>query len=102
MEGKITKAEARGFAVDTTVYPWVAYTGAHYTPTTWFTILTDLEAELHDALKVAQTHLETFGNIWECEVADAHQVAQQIDEALNVLGIFRSKRLDRLAADPSL
>jgi hypothetical protein len=85
MEGKITKAEAeaRGFAVDTTVYPWVAYTGPRYKPTTWFTILTDLEAELYDALKLAQTHLATFGNIWECEVSDAHQAAQTIDGLLH-------------------
>lgn len=87
MRRKITKveAEARGFAVDTTVYPWVAYDGPRFKPTRWFTILTDLEAELHDALKLAQTRLEGFGygDEWEREVADALQVAQQIDDVLH-------------------
>ena len=87
MKRKITtaEAEARGFAVDTTVYPWVAYVGPRFKPTRWFTILTDLEAELLDALKLAQTHLEYCGYVdnWERDVADAQQVAQQIDGLLH-------------------
>ena len=87
MKRKITKAEAeaRGFAVDTTVYPWVAYAGPRFKPTRWFTILTDLEAELLDVLELAQTHLEYcgYGDKWEREVADGQQVAQQIDYVLH-------------------
>ena len=87
MKRKITKAEAeaRGFAVDSSVYPWVAYSGPRFKPTRWFTILTDLEAELLDALKLAQTHLEfgVYDDRSEGELADGHQVTQQIDYVLN-------------------
>ena len=86
MKSKITKAEAEawGFAVDTTVYPWVAYTGPRYKPRRSFTILTDLDAELLDALKLAQTHLDDFCYRDKKErEADGQQVAQQIDGLLH-------------------
>lgn len=34
------EARDRGFAVDTTCYPWVAYKGARFNPTEWHSIQT--------------------------------------------------------------
>lgn len=39
------EAEAAGFTVDTTVYPWFAYKGHRFRPDESRTVLTDLEAE---------------------------------------------------------
>lgn len=44
-------AEALGYTVDTTCYPWVAYKGPRFNPTEWRCVLTDLESELLQAAK---------------------------------------------------
>jgi hypothetical protein len=48
------QAEAAGFKVDKTCYPWVAYEGARGRPTRWFDILTDKEAQLLAALEAVE------------------------------------------------
>ncbi len=44
------KAVARGFRVDSTVYPWLAYKGRRFATAESADVLTDLEAELYEAL----------------------------------------------------
>ena len=43
------KAVERGYVVDDTCYPWVAYKGPRFQPTELIKCLTDLESELLDA-----------------------------------------------------
>lgn len=45
------EAEASGWIVDTSCYPWVAYKGARFKPDDSMRVLTDLEAELTKALR---------------------------------------------------
>jgi hypothetical protein len=45
------EAEAVGMTVDTHCYPPFAYRGPRFNPASGMTILTDLEAELRDALQ---------------------------------------------------
>lgn len=46
------QAEAEGFTVDTTCYPWFAYKGSRFAPQASRTVLTDLEAELLSLMKL--------------------------------------------------
>jgi hypothetical protein len=46
------QAEARGYTVDTTVYPWFAYKGPRFNPTgQTFHVKTDRESELEFVLR---------------------------------------------------
>jgi hypothetical protein len=57
-----TANEARelGFTIDESCYPWLAYKGPRYAPSDRLEVLTDLEAELRDALKEANPSHEVL------------------------------------------
>lgn len=63
---KRIRAEALrdGFEVDTSCYPWIAYKGPRFQPTETKECLTDLEAELCDALC-------RFTDLWALEYLGA-------------------------------
>lgn len=42
-------ARKRGFTIDTTVHPWVAYKGPRFNPTEWHACYSDLEARVFAA-----------------------------------------------------
>ena len=46
-------AKERGYAVDDTIYPWVAYKGPRFNPETWCHVLTDYEANLEAMIRWA-------------------------------------------------
>lgn len=52
------QAEQAGYTVDTHCSPWLGYKGPRFAPTERITVLTDLEAELLEALK---DMLERYG-----------------------------------------
>lgn len=71
------EAVAKGYMVDDTVYPWVAYKGPRFAPTEAHRCMTDLESELF-------THLEFcgWGDAWERKVSEALRArAQEIRRA---------------------
>lgn len=47
----------KGYTVDTSCYPWVAYKGPRFNPTKWVSVLTDTEVKLYQALSAA---IETY------------------------------------------
>jgi hypothetical protein len=49
------EAEERGYTVDRSCYPWVAYKGLRFNPEEWKPILTDLEEELLGALQALKS-----------------------------------------------
>lgn len=48
------EAEQAGYTVDMHCSPWLGYKGPRFAPTERITVLTDLEAELLEALKLAE------------------------------------------------
>jgi hypothetical protein len=52
------KAEQQGWAVDTTVYPWLAYKGPRFNPTQTQQIETDKESALRSALSATRNRLQ--------------------------------------------
>lgn len=48
------QAEQAGYTVDTHCSPWLGYKGPRFAPTERVDVLTDLEAELLEALKLAE------------------------------------------------
>lgn len=60
-QGAITsaaEAEQKGYTVDRSCYPWVAYKGSRFDPTEFFYILTDNENHLVDLLNDASAKME--------------------------------------------
>ena len=68
------QAERAGYTVDTHCSPWLGYKGPRFAPTDRITILTDLEAELLEALKGLAAHAHQcahFGDMALLERADS-------------------------------
>lgn len=59
------KAEQQGYAVDTHVYPWLAYKGPRFNPTFTQQIETDKESERLSALSAARNRLQIAINAIE-------------------------------------
>jgi hypothetical protein len=56
----LSEAKKRGFKIDDTCYPWVAYKGNRFLPKEFETVSTNLESQLIDTLQlVCDNHNET-------------------------------------------
>lgn len=85
----IKQAKARGFAVDTTIYPHVAYKGPRFAPTEVEECMTEREAELLEQVHAIDRELETVrtGKRPEYKApAEWGLTAQQNDLFVHLLG----------------
>lgn len=78
------EALANGFTVDSSCYPWIAYTGPRFAPTKHYPIRTDLEEQLFNVLTDAEQHLEYcgWGDSWERECAYDSKLPDRVTAAL--------------------